>query len=146
MTVWLTVINILLHVIHIIIDRLIKCFTEKSFTVSSYQRCHTFLFLSLLSLMVPKELSSVSTDSIEYLTEVDVLGDAIIIAIYTGRKSKKRPDESIYEFFNKNFENANLKKINVNNRLTFMPNNIRITNNSINGKNSYFVVIMNNLN
>ena len=96
--------------------------------------------------MVPKELSSVSTDSIEYLTEVDVLGDAIIIAIYTVRKSKKRPDESIYEFFNKSFENANLKKINVNNRLTFMPNNICITNNSTNGKNSYFVVITNNLN
>ena len=111
-----------------------------------YYMLFTLLLTGWSNVLPKKELSSVSTDSIEYLTEVDVLGDAIIIAIYTVRKSKKRPDESIYEFFNKSFENANLKKINVNNRLTFMPNNIRITNNSINGNNSYFVVITNNLN
>ena len=79
-------------------------------------------------------------DSIEDLTAVNVLDHIIINAINTIRKNKKRPDEtSIYEFLNKNLENANLAKITINERLTSMSNNSRITNKLTNGKNSYFV-------
>ena len=79
-------------------------------------------------------------DSIEDLTAVNVLDDIIINAINTFRKNKKRPDEtSIYEFLNKNLENANLTKITIDERLTSMSNNNRITNKLTNGKNSYFV-------
>ena len=79
-------------------------------------------------------------DSIEDLTAVNVLDDIIINVINTIRKNKKRPDEtSIYEFLNKNLENANLTKITINERLTSISNNNRITNKLTNGKNSYFV-------
>ena len=79
-------------------------------------------------------------DSIEDLTAVNVLDDIIINAINTIRKNEKRPDEtSIYEFLNKNLENANLTKITINERLTSMSNKSRITNKLTNGKNSYFV-------
>ena len=51
------------------------------------------------------------------LTAVNVLDDIIVNAINTIRKNKKRPDEtSVYEFLNKNFENAHLKKITINER------------------------------
>ena len=90
---------------------------------------------SHLSLMANTELRNVSMDSIEDLTAVNVLGDIIINAINIIRKNKKRPDEtSIYEFLNKNLENANLTKITINERLTSMSNNNRITNKLINGK------------
>ena len=79
-------------------------------------------------------------DSIEDLTAVNILDDIIINAINTIRKNKKRPDEtSIYEFLNKNLENANPTKITINERLTSMSNNNRITNKLTNGKKSYFV-------
>ena len=79
--------------------------------------------------MANTELNSVSIDSIEDLTAVKVLNDIIINAINTIRKNKKRPDEtSICEFLNKNLENANLTKITINERLTSMSNNNRITN------------------
>ena len=79
-------------------------------------------------------------DSIEDLTAVNVLDDIIINALNTIRKNKKRPHEtSIYEFLNKNLENANLTKTTINERLTSMSNNNRITNKLTNGKNSYFV-------
>ena len=79
-------------------------------------------------------------DSVEDLTAVNVLDDIIINAINTIRKNKKRPDEtSIYEFLNKNFENANLTKVTINERLTSMLSNNRITNKLANGKNSYLV-------
>ena len=56
-------------------------------------------------------------DSIEDLTAVNVLDDIIVNAISTIKKNKKRPDEtSVYEFLNKNLENANLKKITINER------------------------------
>ena len=78
-----------------------------------------------------------SMDSIEDLTAVNALGDIIINAINTIRKNKNRPDEtSIYEFLNKNLENANVTKIAINERLTSMSNNNRITNKLTNGKNS----------
>ena len=79
-------------------------------------------------------------DSIEDLTAVKVLDDIITNAINTIRKNKKQPDEtSIYEFLNKNLENAKLTKIAINERLTSMSNNNRITNKLTYGKNSYFV-------
>ena len=79
-------------------------------------------------------------DSIKDLTAVNVLDNIIINAINTVRKNKKPPDEtSIYEFFNKNLENANLTQVTINERLTSMSNNNRITNKLTNGKNSYFV-------
>ena len=79
-------------------------------------------------------------DSIEDLQAVNVLDDIIINIINTIRKNKKRPGEtSIYEFLNKNLQNANLTKITINERLTSMSNNNRITNKLTNGKNSYFV-------
>ena len=79
-------------------------------------------------------------DSIEDLTAVHILHDIIINSISIIRKNKKRPDEtSIYELLNKNIENANLTKININERLTSMSSNNRITNKLTNGKNSYFV-------
>ena len=79
-------------------------------------------------------------DSIEDLKAVNVLDDIIINDINAIRKNKKRPDEtSIYEFLNKNFENANLTKITINERLTSMSNNNRITNKLTNGKNSCFL-------
>ena len=74
--------------------------------------------------MANTELNNVSVDSIEDLTAVNVLDDIIINAISTIRKNKKRPDEtSIYEFLNKNLENANLTNITINERLTSMSNN-----------------------
>ena len=55
-------------------------------------------------------------------------------------KNKKPSDEtSIFEFLNKNFENANLTRITINERLTFISNNNRITNKLTNGENYYFV-------
>ena len=58
--------------------------------------------------------------------------------INTIRKNKKRPDKtSIYEFLNKNLENANLTKITINKRLTSMSNNNGITKKLTNGKISY---------
>ena len=79
-------------------------------------------------------------DSIEDLTAVNVLDDIIINAINTIRKNKKRPDEtSIYEFLNKNLENVDLTKVTINERVTSMSNNNRITNKLTSGKNSYFV-------
>ena len=106
---------------------------EKEKSGSSHLSIH-------ISLMANTELHNVSMDSIEDLTAVNVLDDIIINAINTIRKNKKRPDEtSIYEFLNKNLENANLTKITINERLTSMSNNNRITNKLNNGKNSYFV-------
>ena len=68
--------------------------------------------------MTNTELNNVPMDSIEDLTAVNVLDDIIVNAINTIRKNKKRPDEtSVYEFLNKNLENANLKKITINERL-----------------------------
>ena len=93
-----------------------------------------------LSLMANTELNNVSMDSIEDLTAINVLDDIIINAINTIRKNKKRPDEtSIYEFLNKNLENANLTKITINEGLPSISNNNHITNKLTNGKNSYFV-------
>ena len=90
--------------------------------------------------MANTELINVSINSIEDLKAVNVLDDIIINTINTIRKNKKRPDEtSFYEFLNKNFENANLIKITLNDRLTSMSNNNRITNKLTNGKNSYFI-------
>ena len=90
--------------------------------------------------MADTELNNVSMDSIEDLTVVNVLDNIINNAINTVRKNKKRPAEtSIYEFLNKNLENANLTKMTINERLTSMSNNNRITNKLTNGKNSYFV-------
>ena len=83
-------------------------------------------------------LVNVSMDSIEDLMAVNMLDDIIIDAINTIRKNKKRPIEtSIYECLNKNLENANLTKTTINDRLTSVLNNIRITNKLTNGKNSY---------
>ena len=96
-------------------------------------RCRDFQMA--LSLMANTELNNVSMDSIEDLTAVNVLDDVITNAINTIRKNKKRPDEtSIYEFLNKNLENANLTKITINEKLTSMLNNNRITNKLTNGK------------
>ena len=79
-------------------------------------------------------------DSIEDLKVVNVLDDIIINAINTIRKNQKRPDETlIYEFINKNLKDANLTKVTINERLTFMSKNNRITNKLTNGKKSYFV-------
>ena len=90
--------------------------------------------------MANTELNNISMDSVEDLTAVNVLDDIIINAINTIRKNKKRPDEtSIYEFLNKNFENANLTKVTINERLASMLSNNRITNKLANGKNSYLV-------
>ena len=78
--------------------------------------------------MANAELINISINSIEDLTAVDVLED-IINAINTFKKNKKRPDETtIYQFLNKNLENTDLTKIVINDRLTFMSNNNRITN------------------
>ena len=78
--------------------------------------------------MANAELINISINSIEDLTAVDVLED-IINAINTFKKNKKRPDETtIYQFLNKNLENTDLTKIIINDRLTFMSNNNRITN------------------
>ena len=80
------------------------------------------------ALMANAELINISINSIEDLTAVDVLED-IINAINTFKKNKKRPDETtIYQFLNKNLENTDLTKIIINDRLTFMSNNNRITN------------------
>ena len=80
-------------------------------------------------------LNNVSMDSIRNLTAVNVLDDIIITVINTIRKNKKRPDEtSVYEFLNKNLENANLPNININERLTSTLNNNCITNKLTNGK------------
>ena len=85
-------------------------------------------------------LNNVSMDSIKDLTAVNVFDDITINAINTIRKNKKRPDEtSIYEFLNKNLENANLTKKTINERLTSTSKNNCITNKLTNGKNSYFV-------
>ena len=66
-------------------------------------------------------------DSIEDLTAVNVLDDIIVNAISTIRKNKKRPDEtSVYEFLNKNLENANLKK----RKITNEKNSYFVTNNA----------------
>ena len=74
-------------------------------------------------------------DSIRNLTAVNVLDDIITTVINTIRKNKKRPDEtSVYEFLNKNLENANLPKININERLISTSNNSCITNKLTNGK------------
>ena len=55
-------------------------------------------------------------DSIEDLTAVNILDDITVNDLNTIRKNKKRPDEiSIYEFLNKNLENANLAKVTMNN-------------------------------
>ena len=78
--------------------------------------------------MANAELINISINSIEDLTAVDVLED-IINVINTFKKNKKRPDETtIYQFLNKNLENTDLTKIIINDRLTFMSNNNRITN------------------
>ena len=54
-------------------------------------------------------------DSIEDLTAVNILDDITVNDINTISKKKKRPDEiSIYEFLNKNLENANLAKVTMN--------------------------------
>ena len=54
-------------------------------------------------------------DSIEDLTAVNILDDITVNDLNTIRKNKKRPDEiSIYEFLNKNLENANLAKVTMN--------------------------------
>ena len=54
-------------------------------------------------------------DSIEDLTAVNILDDITVNDLKTIRKNKKRPDEiSIYEFLNKNLENANLAKVTMN--------------------------------
>ena len=75
-------------------------------------------------------------DSAEDLTAVNVLDDIIVNAISTIRKNKKRSDEtSIFEFFNKSLENANLTKITINETLTSTSKNNRITNKLTNGKN-----------
>ena len=80
------------------------------------------------ALMANAELINISINSIEDLTAVDVLED-IINVINTFKKNKKRPDETtIYQFLNKNLENTDLTKIIINDRLTFMSNNNRITN------------------
>ena len=55
-------------------------------------------------------------DSIEDLTAFNILDDITFNDLNTIRKNKKRPDEiSIYEFLNKNLENANLAKVTMNN-------------------------------
>ena len=60
-------------------------------------------------------------DSNEDLTAVNVLDNTIVNVINTIRKNKKRPDAtSIYEFLNKNLENAKLTKTIIDERLTFM--------------------------
>ena len=90
--------------------------------------------------MADTELINVSMDSIENLTAVNVLDDIILNVTNTIRKNKKRPYETLmYEFLNKNLENADLTKITINERLTSMSNNNRITNKLTNGTNSYFV-------
>ena len=54
-------------------------------------------------------------DSIEDLTAVNILDDITVNDLNTIRKKKRRPDEiSIYEFLNKNLENANLAKVTMN--------------------------------
>ena len=54
-------------------------------------------------------------DSIEDLTAVNILDDITVNDLNTIRKNKKRPDEiSIYEFLNKNLQNANLAKVTMN--------------------------------
>ena len=74
-------------------------------------------------------------DSIEDLTAVSVPDDIIVNAINTIRKNKKQPEEtSIYESLNKNPENGNLTKIAVNERLTSMSKNNRITDKLTSGK------------
>ena len=79
-------------------------------------------------------------DSIEDLMAVNILDDITINAINTIRKNKKQPDDtSIDKFLNKNLENANLTKININERLTSMSNENHNTNKLINGNNSCFV-------
>ena len=79
-------------------------------------------------------------DSIKDLTAFNVIDDITINAINTIRKYKKRPDEtSIYEFLNKNLENANLTKKTINERLSSMSKKNCITNKLTNGKNQYFV-------
>ena len=81
------------------------------------------------------KLNNVSMDSIEDLTAVSVPDDIIVNAINTIRKNKKQPEEtSIYEFLNKNPENGNLTKIAVNERLTSMSENNRITDKLTSGK------------
>ena len=90
---------------------------------------------SHLSLMGNTKLNNVSMDSIEDLTAVSVPDDIIVNAINTIRKNKKQPEEtSIYEFLNKNPENGNLTKIAVNERLTSMSKNNRITDKLTSGK------------
>ena len=84
-------------------------------------------------------LNNVSMDSIKDLTAVNVLGDITINAISTIRKNKRPDETSIYEFLNKNLENANLTKKTINERLTSTSKNNCITNKLTNGKNSYFV-------
>ena len=70
---------------------------------------------SHLSLIANTELNNVSMDSIEDLTAVNILDDITVNDLNTIRKNKKRPDEiSIYEFLNKNLENANLAKVTMN--------------------------------
>ena len=71
--------------------------------------------------MADAELNYVSMDSNEALTAVNVLDNTIVNVINTIRKNKKRPDAtSIYEFLNKNLENAKLTKTIIDERLTFM--------------------------
>ena len=71
--------------------------------------------------MADAELNYVSMDSNEDLTAVNVLDNTIVNVINTIRKNKKRPDAtSIYEFLNKNLENAKLTKTIIDERLTFM--------------------------
>ena len=90
--------------------------------------------------MANAELINISINSIEDLTAVDVLED-IINVINTFKKNKKRPDETtIYQFLNKNLENTDLTKIIINDRLTFMSNNNRITNKLIKWRDFYFVI------
>ena len=104
------------HTIYIIID-------QKNYRII-YQTCLT---LSLLSLMANTELHNVSIDLIIYLIVANVLDNRLINTLSFIRKNKKRPNKIlICEFLRKNLENANLRKITVKVKLTYMSNNNRI--------------------
>ena len=93
--------------------------------------------------MANTELINVSMDSIEDLIAANVLDDIIINAINTIWKNKKRPDKTlIHELLKKKLKNANLTKITMNDRITFMSSNNCIANNLRQTKEKYF----NNLN
>ena len=78
-------------------------------------------------------------DSIEDLTTDDALVDIMVNTRKTIMKCKKQPDEISVHESSRNLENANLTTVTINDRLTFMSNNNRITNQLISRKNSYLV-------